>query len=175
LILSRPDVQCAAFDAAIVLGAMVLADGSPSPALTRRVLRAAALVREGRAAALLMSGGPVAHSRPEAWVMRDLAVAAGIPADRVMIEDQSRNTIENARLSLPIAAKHGWRNLAVVTDSYHLPRALYVFRRFGCRTTGIAARPTGQPGREWWAAWVREAAALPWTVLRVELDRIYTP
>jgi len=156
------------FDVAIVLGAMLLPDGSPSPALERRVLRAVRLVREGRADHLLMSGGPVAHPLAEAAAMRDLAVAHGVDPGRVMVEDASSNTIGNARLSAPIVAAQGWTRLAIVTCQSHLPRALYVFRRFGLKAVGVAAMPARTPGVEWWLAWGREALALPWTVVRVE-------
>lgn len=155
------------FDAAIVLGAMVRPDGSPSAALERRSLHAAGLALSGQVGHLVMSGGPVAHPTPEARVMRDLAVAAGVPPERVLTEERSRNTIENARLSAPLVAERGWSRLLVVTDAYHLPRALYVFRRLGLPVQPSGARPD-RPRPEWWLAFAREAAALPWTVLRVE-------
>ena len=147
---------------------MVLPDGTPSPALARRVRRAITLVRQGQASVLLMTGGPVATSLPESWVMRDLAVAEGISAEKVMVEDCSRNTIENARLTRPIIDAQGWKRVAVVTDAYHLPRSLYIFRRFGIPATGIAATPEGRPARDWWLSGLREVAAFPWTVVRVE-------
>lgn len=156
------------FDAAIVLGAAVAPDGSPSPALLRRVRHGVKLVRHGRALNLLMSGGPVAHPLPEAHLMRDIALAEGLPPEAVHVEDRSRNTIQNARLSAPVAAAMGWRRLVVVTDAYHLPRALYVFRRTGLTVAGSAAPPPVRRGKEWWLAYLREASALPWTVLRVE-------
>ncbi len=165
--MSAPPVE-PVFDAAIVLGAMVRPDGSPSPALARRVLHAVGLAHAGRVGHLLMTGGPVSHPLPEAWAMRDLAVAAGMPSERVSIEDRARNTIDNALLSAAIVRARGWRRLAVVTDAYHLPRATYIFRRCGLEVAGIPAFPAGRPGREWWLAWLREAGALPWTVLRVE-------
>lgn len=165
--------DAAPFDAAIVLGAMLRPDGSPSPAMERRVARGVALLAEGRVRHLLMSGGPVGHPTPEAWAMRDLALAVGVPAAQIVVEDRSRNTIENARLSAPLAAARGWRRLLVVSDAYHLPRALYVFRRFGLSVHPAAARPQ-RPGRDWWAAWLREAAAMPWTVIRVERKKLFT-
>ena len=65
------------YDAAIVLGAMVRPDGSPSPALARRVGHAVRLAHAGVVSHLLMTGGAVRHPVPEARIMRDLAVAAG--------------------------------------------------------------------------------------------------
>jgi uncharacterized SAM-binding protein YcdF (DUF218 family) len=160
------------FDAAVVLGAMVRPDGRPSPALARRVAHAVGLAQRGVVRSLLMSGGPMAHPTPEAWAMRDLAIATGIAPDRIAVEDRSRNTIDNARLSAQVAEENGWRRLVVVTDLYHLPRALYVFRRFGVAAAGSGARPQ-RPAAEWWAACAREALALPWTVLRVEREKLF--
>ena len=162
------------YDAAIVLGAMVRPDGSPSPALRRRVEHAAALFQAGSVGHLLMSGGAVRHPVPEAEVMRDLALAAGIAPQRIVTETQSFNTIGNARLCAPLVAERGWSRLLLVTDACHIPRSLYIFHRLGLPVTPAAAWPQGWPQREWWGAWAREAAALPWTVARVEYAKLRT-
>lgn len=162
------DSPVASYDAAIVLGAMVRPDGSPSPALLRRVEHSVRLAAGGHVRHLLMSGGPVRHATPEAHVMRDLAVASGIPPGRVHVEASSVNTIGNARLSKAMAAELGWRRLLLVTDACHMPRALYVFHRLGPVVAPSAAWPRTLPAREWYWAWMREAAALPWTIVRVE-------
>lgn len=156
------------YDGAIILGAAIAPDGRASPAMARRVAHGVALVRSGRARALLVSGGATTHAIPEAHVMRDLALAQGVPDSLVHVEDRSRNTIENALLSSPLCAGLGWRRLVVVSDRYHLPRALYIFRRFGLEAAGSAASPPDRPGKEWWLAHLREAGAFPWTVIRVE-------
>jgi uncharacterized SAM-binding protein YcdF (DUF218 family) len=158
------------FDVAIVLGAQVLPDGRPSPALARRVAHAVALARSDLVGTLLMSGGPVSHPIPEAHVMRDLAIAAGIAPHRIHVEDRSRDTIANARLSVPIVVGQDWRRVLVVTDSFHLPRALYIFRRAGLTVTGFPARPQ-RPGPEWWLAHAREALAFIKTVYRLDIAR----
>lgn len=163
-----PATGAAAFDAAIVLGASARPDGSPSPAMERRVRAGIDLLRQGRAGCLLMSGGAVRHPTPEAWIMRELALAAGVAPEAVQVEDRARNTIENALYSAAIAARCGWGRIALVTDAYHLPRALYVFRRHGLKPAGAVAALPERRGKEWWLAYLREASALPWTVLRVE-------
>ncbi|CAA7613863.1 YdcF family protein [Magnetospirillum sp. UT-4] len=153
------------FDIAIVLGAKVLPDGSPSPALRRRVRHAVGLVRAGIVAELLMSGGPVRHPVPEAEIMRTLALAEGVAPERVHVETGSVNTRGNARLSAAIVAARGWRRVVVVTDAYHLPRALFLFRRHGLAAAGSAARPE-RPGYEWWCAHLREVFAMLKTLWR---------
>lgn len=162
------DSPVAFHDAAIVLGAMVRPDGSPSPALVRRVRHGVRLLREGRVGHLLMSGGAVRHAIPEAHVMRDLALAAGIAPDRVHVEDTSVNTIGNALLSRRLIDERGWRRLAVVTDACHMARSLYIFHRLGLPVSPAPAWPEAGPGAEWYMAWAREALALPWTIIRVE-------
>jgi uncharacterized SAM-binding protein YcdF (DUF218 family) len=157
----------APYDAAIVLGARIQDDGTPSPALSRRVGHAVDLLRSGAVRALLMTGGATTSPIPEAHVMRDLALAAGARADAVHMETRALNTIENALFTAPIAQGHGWRRLLVVTDTFHVPRAWYVFRRFGLPAAMAGVKPEA-PSVDWWLAHGREAAALPWTVLRVE-------
>lgn len=158
------------YDVAIVLGAKVLPDGSPSPALIRRVGHAVGLARAGTVANLLMSGGPVGHPIPEARVMRGLALDAGLAPERVHVEERSVNTITNARFTAPILDAQDWRRVLVVTDSYHLPRALYIFRRHGLAATGSGARPD-HPTREWALAHIREVFAMMKTVYQIEVKR----
>ena len=154
------------FDCAIVLGAKVMADGSPSPALARRVAHAVELARRGQVRHLLMSGGAVNHPLPEAHIMRALALAAGIEAERLHVEDRSRNTIGNARCAAPIIAAHGWTRLLLVTDSFHLPRARLIFRHHRLVVTGSGARPQ-RIGGEWIAAHLREIPAMVKTLYRL--------
>ncbi|EME71364.1 hypothetical protein H261_03108 [Paramagnetospirillum caucaseum] len=156
------------FDAAIVLGAMVRPNGSPSPALARRVAHGVRLAQQGRVDHLVMSGGAVRHPTPEAHVMRGLALAAGMAAERLHVEDASLNTIGNALLSRRLVEERGWRRLLVVTDACHMARSLYVFHRLGLAVRPAPAWPETGPGAEWYIAWLREALALPWTIIRVE-------
>lgn len=162
--MSRPNVD--AFDVAIVLGAKLRPDGSPSPAMVRRVGHGVQVLREGRAGALLMTGGETGAGITEARAMAGLAQAAGAPAARIHLEEQAHNTIENALFSVPLIRRHGWRRLLVVTDSYHCPRAAYIFRRVGLEVAVAGVRPE-QPSAQWWLAHLREAAALPVTMWRM--------
>ncbi|MBC7953672.1 MAG: YdcF family protein [Rhodospirillaceae bacterium] len=165
--LSMRTVPVESYDAAIILGAKIEADGTPSPAMARRVAHGVDLLHSGRVRALLMTGGATTTATPEAWTMRQLALEAGVPFELVHVEDRALNTIENALFSAPLVRAQGWGRLVVVTDSFHLPRARYIFRRFGLAVDMSGARPE-QPSRDWWLAHLREAAAIPWTILRVE-------
>lgn len=156
------------FDAAFVLGAMVRPDGSPSPAMARRVAHGVRLAAEGRVEHLVMSGAAVGYPVPEARIMADLAMAAGLGPERVILEEQAPNTIGNARYCKALAEQRGWRRMLLVTDAFHMPRALYAFRRLGLRVRPAPAWPRSRPSWAWCMAWLRELVALPWTVIRVE-------
>ena len=130
----------------------------------------AELLKAGAVGHLLMSGGPTSPGGTEAVVMRDLALAAGAEAGRITVERRAVNTIQNALFCRALLRRHGWRRVLVVTDAFHVPRSRYIFARLGLETTVIGVRPA-RPSAQWWLAHLREAAALPWTVLRVETFR----
>jgi len=128
------------FDVIIVLGTRVTVDGRPSPSMARRMASALDLVRTGLAGDLLLSGGSVGSRPAEAIVMREMAVAGGVPVARLAVEDRSRSTVENAIGCAAVMAGRGWRRALIVSDGYHLPRALLAFRLAGIEATGAAAR-----------------------------------
>lgn len=150
-------------DAAIVLGAAVRPDGRPSAALARRAGCGVALVREGRARFLVASGGVVTHPTTEASCIRRIALEAGVASERILVDEASRDTFENARASAALLRRHGLASAFVVTDRYHLRRAVFLFRRFGVDAVGLAT-DAGLPS---FRERVRELAAWPWTWLRI--------
>lgn len=165
----RPPVD--GYDVALVLGARLRDDGTPSPVLVRRVEHGAELLKAGAVGHLLMSGGPTSPGGTEAAVMRDLALAAGAGAELITVERRALNTIQNALFCRGILRRRNWRRVLVVTDAFHVPRSRYIFARLGLAVTVIGVRPA-RPSAQWWLAHLREAAALPWTVLRVEAFRL---
>lgn len=167
--MSPPPVD--AYDVAIILGARLRADGEPSPAMVRRVGHGVQLLQAGRARSLLMTGGDTGGGITEARAMAALAERAGVAPAVIHLEERARNTIENALFSAPLVRRAGWRRLLVVTDSFHRPRAAYIFRRLGLDVAMAGVHPD-RPSGQWWMAHLREVAALPWTVLRVEAFRL---
>ncbi len=151
----------------VLLGAMLAAGGRPGPALLRRVGHAAALHAAGGVRAIVATGGPAGAEPTEARVMRDLLVAAGVPAEAVIEEDRARNTLENALFSVAILRARGLGPVTVVSDRYHLPRALMLFRLLGCPATGSGPPPGPAAGpRDRLASFGREAVAVPRDFLR---------
>ena len=137
-------------DAVVVLGAAMAAPGVPGPALRRRLEHGVTAFFAHDAAHLLVSGGIVGPPPAEAHMMRDLALARGVAAERIIVEDMARNTFENAVYAGRIMRERGWSRVIIVTDSHHLPRALYVFRRLGLKVTGEGVpRPSGTSRLSW--------------------------
>jgi uncharacterized SAM-binding protein YcdF (DUF218 family) len=131
-------------DLIVVLGAKVLEGGVPSPALIARVEHGAALWHSGVAPRLLLSGGVGRFPPSEAEVMRDLALARGVPHGRIVLEAGSRNTAGNARLTAALMRARGFAAATIVSDPFHLLRARQHFRRYGFE---VATSPAPLAGR----------------------------
>jgi uncharacterized SAM-binding protein YcdF (DUF218 family) len=156
-------------DAIVVLGCRLAAEGRPSERLRRRVAHAVELYRAGAAPLLLLSGGgsgPVA----EADIMRELALAAGVPETAMRYERASRNTVENAFHTARLLRERGMTRIILVSDRTHLPRAVLLCRRAGLDVVGRAGIPAGSAARAVAAA-VYELGAVPRSLFRLWTTR----
>jgi uncharacterized SAM-binding protein YcdF (DUF218 family) len=111
---SRPDIQ---YDVALVLG------GGDA-----RIAAAGKLLREGRARYVLYSG---VLDAPDEKHVRAMLHRAGVPDERMFLEERSRNTRENAVESQRVVAARGWRSVLLVTSASHVDRALGCFHDVG--------------------------------------------
>jgi uncharacterized SAM-binding protein YcdF (DUF218 family) len=129
-------------DAVVVLAGMTearpahgLADRVEFESSVERVLEGARLLRAGKAPRLVLSGGPAdlfGRQPPEAprlaaWLTQMQLVEP----ERIVVEDQSRTTSENAERTAALAREAGWKRLILVTSALHMPRALGCFRAVG--------------------------------------------
>jgi len=123
--------QAAPADAIVTLGARVLADGSPGPDLTSRTTHSANLFRAGFAPYLICTGGFAGDRSSAAAVSRNLAVQLGVPADRILLAEDSMSTQEDAEQVARIMHERQWTSAIVVSHPLHLLRARILFRREG--------------------------------------------
>jgi uncharacterized SAM-binding protein YcdF (DUF218 family) len=115
----------------------------------RRTRHAAALYAQGYAPALLCTGSATAAApyNEAEWCAR-IAQEHGVPAAAIVLDTVSRSTAENAHEAAAIMQTHGWRTAVLVSDDFHLWRAVWMFRSAGVKvwpspaqvTTGSLAR-----------------------------------
>lgn len=123
-------------DVIIVLGAAVWPDEQPGPSLKARTERAIELYREGYASHLIPSGGLGRHPPEEAEVMGRLALEAGIPSEALFLEKDSHSTWENLLGARNIMQDRGWDTAVIVSDPYHMKRALLMAEDLGLTAHG---------------------------------------
>jgi len=109
-------------DAAIVLGAKVLPNGTLSNALAGRVDTAIDLYDQGYVSALIMSGGTGVEGVNEAEAMKRYAVDRGIPAKDIFLDRNGNSTELTVKNTIEIAEKQGFQTVIAVSSFYHMPR-----------------------------------------------------
>ena len=158
----QPDPKAADAEYLLVLGARVNPDGQPSAALAARLDTAYDFMQEHPDITAILCGGQGGNEPcPEAEAMYDYMVAKGMDADRLLLEDESSNTIQNIENARALIGD-GHRT-AVVTSDYHLARARVLMERGGLDACGIPA-PTPYPG-QWVAVRCREYCSILGLVL----------
>lgn len=139
-------------DAVIVPGASVFRSGKLSPVLHQRMEKALDLAFGRPGIKLVLSGTNVPQGYSETKAMRDYAVSRGFPARDVLIDDAGRSTFLTL---LNCSQRFGLRRVALVSQDYHLPRALYIARRLGMQGYGLRVQPAGGDSgwnaREWFS------------------------
>jgi SanA protein len=121
---------------AIVFGAGVRPDGRLSPMLRDRMDAAIALYRAGKVRKLLVSGDNRFADYNEPGRMYDYAVAAGVPAEDVVRDYAGRRTYDTCYRAHAI---FGVSEAVLVTQRFHLPRALFTCGNLGVEATGFSA------------------------------------
>jgi len=139
------DVQ--AQDVTLVMGAAMWG-GQPSPSLQQRLDVVAQLYKTGKTKVIIVSGH-VDHSYNEPKGMRAALVAQGVPASRIVLDPAGDDTYSSCARARDV---YGLTSLIVVTQTYHLPRAVATCRLLGIDATGVG---TGQVSHN--ATWLRYA------------------
>lgn len=131
-------------DYIIVLGARVENDGSPSPALRRRLNRTLEYLEENPETIVIASGGQGSDEViTEAECIRNELVAAGIEEKRILTESRSTKTSENLVFSKELMTSPD-AEVGLVTNNFHVFRAVKLAEKAGLTNVhGVAAKYTG--------------------------------
>lgn len=140
---------------AIVFGAGITADGWPMAALADRVWTAAELYKAGKVEKLLMSGDNRFVDYNEPGAMRKYALELGVPGEDIVLDYAGRRTYDTCYRADYIFGVDG---AVLVTQQFHLNRALYLCNRLGIDAVGVAADQRPYAAARWW--WWRELGAL---------------
>jgi SanA protein len=151
---------------AVVLGNRVFPDGRASDGLAERLRVALALYRGGRVQRLFVSGAVHGPEYDEPGVMAAWLMRRGVPAGAITLDRTGHRTAA----TMAAAAAAGIREALVCTQSYHLPRALYLARRAGIDAVGVPAQHGGSDGTELrFRIFLRESLARFETVIETAL------
>ncbi len=153
---------------AIVFGAGLWWDGSPTPVLRDRVKTAAELYFSGKVEKLLMSGDNSHLDYNEPGAMREYAIALGVPDEDIVLDYAGRRTYDTCYRAREI---FGLSEAILVTQKFHLPRAVYVCNKLGLSSVGVQADQRSYTRRSlvWWN--LRETPATLNALWEVHISR----
>lgn len=131
-------------DCILVLGAGVWQNNQPSPMLKDRLDRSVDLLEKGVAPYLVMSGDHGQENYDEVNVMKDYAIESGIDSNLIYMDHAGFSTYESLyRLKYIFKAER----VIIVTQKYHLYRALYIANALGLDAVGVSAQEINYGGQ----------------------------
>ena len=122
-------------DCIIVLGCQVKDDGSLSHMLRDRLVRALELYNAGAAPKLLMSGDHGQKDYNEVGAMKSYAIENGVPKENVFMDHAGFSTYETVQRAKQVFEA---KKVIIVTQEYHLYRALYIAKKLGVDAYGVS-------------------------------------
>ena len=135
-------------DAIIVLGAGVGPEGV-SQVLGDRLETALALFREGRAQKILLTGDHASPQYDEVAAMRKYLEARGVPNNALLLDGAGVDTFSSIARARMV---YGIERAIVVTQAFHLPRAVWLARALGMEADGAEADQRSYRGAVWFQA-----------------------
>lgn len=138
----------------LILGASVKADGQPSDALRDRLLVGAELYKTGHVRQLLVTGDDGAYHASEVESMRNFLIRQGIPGNDIMLDPHGYRTYESCKRA---AQEYDITDALIITQRFHVARAMYLCESFGIHSTGIPADLTTYQKALYF--WARDLAA----------------
>jgi SanA protein len=139
------------YPVAIVFGAGLTRDGAPTAILQDRVATAADLYFAGKVKKILMSGDNRFVYYNEPGAMRDYALKLGVPESAIVLDYAGRRTYDTCYRAHAI---FGVNQAILVTQNFHLPRALFTCNALGVTSVGVSAdrRPYMLVSLAYWQA-----------------------
>jgi vancomycin permeability regulator SanA len=133
----------------IVFGAGLRRDGGPTTVLYDRVAAAAQLFSEGKVDSLLLSGYETLEGYSEPSAMREVAESLGVPSEAIVTDGLGTRTFTTCERAI---STFGIERALLITQDYHLPRALAICDGLGIDAVGVSAdlRPYSPRALQYW-------------------------
>ncbi|MEW6740714.1 MAG: YdcF family protein [Nitrospirota bacterium] len=103
--------------------------GAPSEDMLGRIITAVRLQKKINVPVIISGGAVFKGRKAEAPIVRRFLTDLGVPDKKVIIEDKSRDTIENARYTAEICKRLGYKKPLLVTSAYHMKRSVMSFKK----------------------------------------------
>lgn len=123
-------------DCIIVLGAGVRGDGTPTWMLEDRIITGIDLYKKGAAPKILMSGDHGQATYDEVNTMKQYAISKGVPSEDIFMDHAGFETYDTMYRAKEV---FGAKKIVVVTQKYHLYRAMYIAKKLGLEVHGVSA------------------------------------
>jgi SanA protein len=121
---------------ALVLGASVASDGTLMPALHDRALTAVELYKSAKIERILVSGDNGSRYYNEVEPTKKFLIDAGVPAEKIYLDYAGFDTYDSMFRAFTL---FGVKEAVIITQGFHLPRAVYIARSLGIDATGMVA------------------------------------
>jgi vancomycin permeability regulator SanA len=152
-----PESSVPAAPVALVLGAEVYPDGTPSPFLVARLDIARRLLADGKVRAILLSGDHGRWEYNEPGAMAQWLRTHGVPAQRIVVDYAGFDTYDSCARARRV---FGVRKAIVVTQTYHLDRAVALCRTLGVDASGVGDDSVRIYRQPWRNSVIRERGAV---------------
>lgn len=127
------------FDAGVILGAAVWSGDRPSPVFRERIRKGYDLLRSGTVQNLVLTGSNAPHELPEAEVARRELLKLGADPTRIVSETHTHTTVQQILFVREQLLKQGWRTFLIISDQFHLTRALEICDFNGIQALGVSS------------------------------------
>jgi len=164
-IVARPEKS----DLAVVFGNTVQADGVPSQRLAARLDRALQCYEQAQCGTIFVSGGIDKQGTNEAIAMRDYLQRRGVPLGRIVVDSFGIDTWATAKNAIAYMKTHDMRSVTIVTQYFHIPRAIVAFKRNGIDSVS-GSYPRFFEARDIYSSF-REVPAIVWYCIRTDVEK----
>lgn len=152
----------------LVLGALAYPDGTPSSFLRARLDLGRELLAAGKIGMILISGDHAAAAYDETRSMHEYLLSAGVPDAKVVVDPHGYDTYDSCVRAREV---YGVTKITMITQSYHLPRAVGTARAVGLDAAGVGDDSVRDRRRAWTQGLIRDQLACLKTVADLALER----